>query len=767
MPVQNSTQRTQIRNTLLENGYVPLPLAAKGVFIKGWSRAEITADWLKPYARNGRYPNTGIRCDNLIVFDIDVYDEDLADACEEYINDRCQFTPLCRVGQWPKRALVYRCEDPENARSGRTGKYGPHMCEILCSHGRQFAAFGTHPGTKEPYYWEADDGVVESPLTIKAKDLPSVTAELAEQVLNELDELLAKTGLPKERRAHMRGESGNDVWDLTGDTEVMVAGQIVLWKDLVKDLTSDGVFGNLWREEYGSWGDSDAVHFYVATGSNEACAHDFVNDCTHWESIWQPQLAQLLPPRPDKPGANKFIPSGMADMIENCVLMTTNEVRRLSDPLFAYPLAGFRNSVKYLRVAHPNPPRNNPNATIEFFDVWQKDPNTLRADRAKLLPTHPDEPIVTLGRTRYLNVYRRPEHAKDGLGEAHTFYEFIRHLIPSEAEQRYFLGWLSHKVAHPGDRMHGMVMVTRAYGTGRGTLVQIMQRLFGEQYVNEVELSDITGTTGQSQFNGYLAESLLITVAEALEERIEISKWQARHIAYERLKTVCDPIASNMHVRRKYGTNSVERIHASVFISSNHLDALAIEPGDRRIIVLDNTDVPLPQAPNNLNERIHAWATVPANIARLYYDLLDTAHSYGYDAQGAPPDTPAKDRMIEAGQSDVDQLFEHFLDETPGDIVTPFQWRNFAYTARLRFDLDLPADPKRAENAISAVIQNKARRLEALPKGGQIKIKGAAVRPWVVRNFAKWCRCEDREGIRDEVLKNGEPGGALSLFPSS
>ena len=110
MSQNNSTDRNTQRNTLLDNGYHPLPLAAKGCFIKGWSTREITAEWLQEYARIAKYPNTGIRCDNLIAFDIDVLDEQLADTIEGYIEARCGETEFCRIGRWPKRLLVYRAK---------------------------------------------------------------------------------------------------------------------------------------------------------------------------------------------------------------------------------------------------------------------------------------------------------------------------------------------------------------------------------------------------------------------------------------------------------------------------------------------------------------------------------------------------------------------------------------------------------------------------------------------------------------------------------
>ncbi len=760
MSENNSTQRAELRNTLLSNGYLPLPLAGKGVYIKGWSREEITADWLKGYARNGRYTNTGLRCDALLAFDIDVLDEDLADACESYVEQHAGETDLCRIGQWPKRLLLYRLAelDAGMIRSGRTGEYGGHMVELLATHGRQFAAFGVHPGTGKPYEWDS-----ATPADFAFMDLPEIDAEKALEILEGLDDLLAATGLKRERKAHTRAGDAESEYDLLPDTEVMYEGEIVAWGDLAPVLTSEGGFGNLWRPEYEDWGDSSAVHFFRAHGSHEPCAHDFINDCTHWESLWRPEFGELLPPPPDDKRDNTFVPPDMSDMIENCVMLRDKTVRRLDHPMRVYPLDGFVRSMQHLQVPDPNPPASNPNKMIPFTKMWERDTATLKADYAAMRPDHADDDIIKIGSELVMNTYLPPSH-EDAGGECGTFLEFINHLIPSRREQFIFLDWLSYKLLHPGARMHGLVMVTPAYGTGRGTLVQIMQRLFGTEYVNEVELSDLIGTGGQSQFNSYMADSLIVTVGEALEEREDISKWSARHVAYERLKIVCDPVSNRVHVRRKYGRNSTEQIFASLFISSNHTDALAIEPGDRRLVVLDNCELPLVDAGEDLYGRIQDWKMSDANIADLYTFMCTRVAQADYDPFGEPPMTPAKERMIEAGQSDVDRLFEIFVEQAEGDIATAAQWRHFAHSARLQYDLDLPADPTRRDNALSMVMSQKGRRLDAIPKTG-IKLKGRPVRPWVIRNFADWIGNTHMDEIRAEILRNGEPGGLVVELP--
>jgi len=756
--MQHSTERHTLRNRLLNNGYLPLPAADKGVYIEGWSRVEITAQWLAYYHRNGRYQNTGLRCDRLLAFDIDVLDEALADACEALIERSCGETEFCRVGQWPKRLLLYRLGEGIDAiRSARTGLYGEHMVELLASHGRQFVAYGTHPGTGTAYEWEGKDNPLDTPFD----RVPILDPDTALTALDEVGALLAGTGLPQLRQPHQRGVTGTILYDLLPTTPVEYEGTRMAWADLAPTLTRAGGFGNLYRDEYGDWGDSDAIHYYRSSGSNLPCAHDFVHDCTHYESLFSPDLAALLPPLPS---ATQAIVDRTAfdlnDMRNNCVILRNSTVRRIDDPLHEYPLSGFCQGMQHVQVRDPL----RPGQMIPFTRQWQKDPATLRADQVALRPDYPDEVIVKLDSTHIFNTYRRPAHRISEGGETGTFFDFAEHLIPGEFDRTLFLDWLANKVANPGHRMHGMVMVTPSYGTGRGILANIIGKLLIPRYVNPVGVLDLIGK-GNGGFNAYLADSLIVVLEEAYVPLDTVTRWHARKMAYEGLKEVCDPLTREMHINRKYGSKNSERVFASILIQSNHLDALAIEPEDRRLIVIDNTRMPLVNAENKLYERIVNWKEDSRNIGCLYRALQARAPGIAYKPFSTPPMTAAKLRMIAAGQSDLDMLFNEFVEEAIGAIVSPGQWRGYVNKARMNRELDLPMDMNKRDYVINGILASRGQRIACLCPNNTMKIDGEVIRPWVIRDFERWQNCEDREAIRIELLTNGDPGGRSISLP--
>lgn len=116
----------------------------------------------------------GIACGlDVLAVDIDAKDPVRAYEMEQAAIRRFGETPLRRVGQWPKRLLVYRSTEKIDTQRTRD-------VEVL-GRGSQFVGFGVHPATKRPYYWI--DG---SPTDTDVSSLPLVTQAQIIEFLNEV-----------------------------------------------------------------------------------------------------------------------------------------------------------------------------------------------------------------------------------------------------------------------------------------------------------------------------------------------------------------------------------------------------------------------------------------------------------------------------------------------------------------------------------------------------------------------------------------------------
>lgn len=119
----------------------------------------------------------GIACGRVAAVDIDVADPEYAFKIEALAFEKFGRTPAIRIGQNPKRLLVYRTKEPfKKVFSG--------PIEVLC-HGQQFVAFGVHPDTGEPYMWPE-----ESLADIDIEELPEIDHAGARNFVIQAQKLL-------------------------------------------------------------------------------------------------------------------------------------------------------------------------------------------------------------------------------------------------------------------------------------------------------------------------------------------------------------------------------------------------------------------------------------------------------------------------------------------------------------------------------------------------------------------------------------------------
>lgn len=159
------------------NGYsvVPVYPATKQTAIGWrhacWSRADAAA----VASQASAFPRFGVAlaCGRYTVaFDIDLTDEDQVRDVRAIVESVCGPTPLVRVGNAPKVALIYRSLEP--IVSIRLPKLQ------IIGLGTMLMAYGTHPRTRRPYRWVGG----AAPHRNALRDIPGVTNEQCEAVAN-------------------------------------------------------------------------------------------------------------------------------------------------------------------------------------------------------------------------------------------------------------------------------------------------------------------------------------------------------------------------------------------------------------------------------------------------------------------------------------------------------------------------------------------------------------------------------------------------------
>jgi Bifunctional DNA primase/polymerase, N-terminal len=148
---------TSLRLQLRAAGFFPIPLSGKNPSpMEGWqTKRNTNADEIKLWAKLYEYnSNTGILAENCPGLDIDILDEDAAEAMEVLAREHFEEGGIIttRIGNWPKRLIPLRTSEPfrKLVRSFLAPDGSKHKIEIL-GEGQQWVALGDHPDTKAPY----------------------------------------------------------------------------------------------------------------------------------------------------------------------------------------------------------------------------------------------------------------------------------------------------------------------------------------------------------------------------------------------------------------------------------------------------------------------------------------------------------------------------------------------------------------------------------------------------------------------------------------
>lgn len=325
-------------------------------------------------------------------------------------------------------------------------------------------------------------------------------------------------------------------------------------------------------------------------------------------------------------------------------------------------------------------------------------------------------------------------------------FEFLERLLPIPAERTYFLQWLSYKYQHPEVRGPGIIMVAHeTYGTGRGSLVKLLRAMFSSKLVQNIDFKTLSGQTYQSQYNEWLADSLIVAVDEAQEVAPSLSKWQSRSNAYEHLKSIIDPSNDHITVVRKGAKNFSGRTFASIVVMTNHADALILPAGDRRLAILENGQ---PQSQDYWTA-FHAWLSNPENISAFASELIEVSLE-GYNPYTAPPMTAAKADMVEAGASELDRALEHAMAGLADTLIVKEQIILRMEDYLLDNSVEVPDDWQRM---VERMVFRKTRRM---PSGApeRVRLEG---RQRAVRCLGKPdAACfQSAESVVQTILANG------------
>jgi hypothetical protein len=211
--------------------------------------------------------------------------------------------------------------------------------------------------------------------------------------------------------------------------------------------------------------------------------------------------------------------------------------------------------------------------------------------------------------------------------------------------------------------MVAIIMVAEEFGTGRGTLFEILELVFGEDYVAPCDFGELTGKASGARFNDRLANALIATVNEAADE--DGHQQARRRLDYEALKNAIElsPRARKRFEKKGHDAYA-QRSARSTLIATQHRDVVKLPREDRRISVLTcGAKMTVAQ-----REEIRAWMAVPENIGALHRALLMTpaVPLTVFDPFGDPPPFAGRLEMIGMGETRLEDAYGAAIEALEG-----------------------------------------------------------------------------------------------------
>ncbi|CAM5354782.1 hypothetical protein ATER59S_01322 [Aquamicrobium terrae] len=233
-------------------------------------------------------------------------------------------------------------------------------------------------------------------------------------------------------------------------------------------------------------------------------------------------------------------------------------------------------------------------------------------------------------------------------GDVSVFVEHMAFLFPNEADRSLVLDYLALLVQKPAQKIHFALLVRGLQGTGKSWIGNLMERIIGRPNVVRPSNDEVT-----SRWTSWMEGAQLAIVEELMTlGRLEVAN---------RLK----PVITDPTIRIEEKNCSIYSIpnKLNFLCFTNHDDALKIEHGDRRWLVVFSPAV----------------KKEPAYYARLFAFLADggAAHVKHWllhrhvtlNGHGVAPATSGKETMRRMSMGDAEafllELYE--ADQTPFD----------------------------------------------------------------------------------------------------
>jgi Bifunctional DNA primase/polymerase, N-terminal/Family of unknown function (DUF5906)/Primase C terminal 2 (PriCT-2) len=267
--------------------------------------------------------------------------------------------------------------------------------------------------------------------------------------------------------------------------------------------------------------------------------------------------------------------------------------------------------------------------------VWKGRIPIKKFESLVYLPEEPEFPDGVSGK-RY-NIWRK-SGVEAKLGDVGQFIEHMAFLFPNEDDRSLVLDYLALLVQRPADKIHFALLIRGAQGTGKSWIGNLMELIIGKPNVVRPSNGEVT-----SNWTVWMEGAQLAIVEELM--------MVGRLDLVNKLKTVITDATIRIEEKNCSLYSIPNKLNFLCF--TNHYDALKVEHGDRRWLVVFSP----------------ATRKEPEYYTRLFGYLKDggashvkhwlTQRNIELNSHGVAPPTSGKEVMRRMSMGDAES---HLLD---------------------------------------------------------------------------------------------------------